>query len=290
MPEVNGEGGDAVSRKNEDPDPYRARSEFDESGLEILPVLWASIPGGPPRGHRKVRDVNDRRSGVSKSASRAVKRGAKKSSKKHHGAVEKPAEGNALDALRMRANAGDPAARNEIRKFLDMNPAVRRRLGNLAAHAEMSIARLASEGEFLMQEAITRQAAEMRRDLAGAFPTPLEVLGVERVVQAWLFLQATEAVCSRVEGDLRPAAFWLKRRQAADHAYRNALKCLLLVRELLPAAVEPDLAGMDDEPTRGTSKVKVNGAAGISPTTTANGQAVNRIAAIRGKRRQPQHA
>ncbi|MGO8748297.1 MAG: hypothetical protein ACLQNE_20175 [Thermoguttaceae bacterium] len=195
-----------------------------------------------------------------------------------------------LDELRRQANGGDVQAQAEIRRFLDENPSVWRQIGDLGKHAELNLVRLVAEGEFLLGEAIQRKAAEMRRDLLSPFPSALEIILVERIVATWLHLQWVEMQCSRSLGESTAANLWLQRRSQADRLYQAAVKSLLLVRELLPAEVQPDLAaGANDAPTRG-SRAKSNGhvAASSGAKATANAP-VNRIAAVSsGKRRQLQ--
>ena len=117
----------------------------------------------------------------------------------------------------------------------------------------------------------------MRRELAGAFPTPLELLAVERVVAAWLALQHVETQCAKAEGDVAVAKFWLQRQQQAHRLYQAAVKSLLTIRELLPSQSSPLWA---PHGTNGDLPERVNG---------QNGTSVNRVAAVlrNGKKAKP---
>ena len=79
----------------------------------------------------------------------------------------------------------------------------------------------------------------MRRELAGAFPTAVELLAVERVVASWLYLQHVETQCANEDGDVATAKHWLLRQQQAHRIHLGAVKSPMLVRELLPSATQP---------------------------------------------------
>ena len=79
----------------------------------------------------------------------------------------------------------------------------------------------------------------MRQDLAGPAPTPLETMAVERIVLTWTQLQTTEMRFMQAQHDLGWARYWLKRQQQADKIYREAVKSLMIIRELLPTVIPP---------------------------------------------------
>lgn len=170
-----------------------------------------------------------------------------------------------FDRLCKRANDGDSEAQQELKALLDAHPEIWRGMGDLAAHAQKNFIRLIAEDEFLLTEAINRKAAEMRRELAGAFPTPLELMAVERVVGCWLQLQYVSSKCAQAEGELSRATFWLKRADQAQRAYDAAVRSLLLIRELLPSENT-----VDAPPGNGHAVAR-----GVPGT---NGPGVNRVA------------
>jgi hypothetical protein len=141
--------------------------------------------------------------------------------------------------LRGRADRGDLAAQAELTHWLNENPTVWRTLGDLANHAQMVFVRLVAANDFLLSESVRRRAEELRKELAGAFPTPLELLAVQRVVAAWLQMQHVEAQIALADTDLPKARFWLQRQMQANRLYHAATKSLLLIRDLLPAAAPP---------------------------------------------------
>ncbi len=148
-----------------------------------------------------------------------------------------PTPANLADALkrvRRRANAGDLRAREVLKTFLDAHPEIWSEVGNLARHAELALVEAASGNEWFTSEAIKREAARMRRTLAGSSPTPLETMAVERVVLTWLQLQFAEARFMETQRDLQWARYWLRRQEQADKLHRFAVKTLATIRELLP--------------------------------------------------------
>ena len=180
-----------------------------------------------------------------------------------------------FDELRQLADRGDPTAQAELRKLLDDHPEIWRQVGDLAVHAQLEFVRLIAKNDFLLTESIQRRAAEMRRELAGAFPTPVELLMVERVVACWLQVQYVESQIALADGELLKARFWLQRQMQANRLYHAATKALMLVREVLPPAAPPaalaaDAAG-ETVVQRNGRRVGMNRVSRIS-TTHRNGK------------------
>jgi len=193
--------------------------------------------------------------------------------------------------LRDRADQGDLEAQAELKHWLDENPTVWRKLGDLANHAQMVFLRLAARNDFLFSESIRRRAEEMQQELAGCFPTPLELLAVQRVVAAWLQLQHVESQIALADDDLPRAKFWLQRQLQANRLYHAATKSLLLIRELLPPPAPPAALaanGKADTALRRNGRLpeSVNGEASrhsegdVAPVNRINGTARN------GRRRE----
>ena len=104
-------------------------------------------------------------------------------------------------------------------------------------------------------------------------------MAVERIVATWLHFQHTKARFQQSQKDLGWAKFWLRRLEVADKLHREAVKSLLLVRELLPAAVPTSLPAIVDarsqsmQPEAGdTTELPV------SAEIMGNGPGTNRIA------------
>ena len=173
--------------------------------------------------------------------------------------------------LRQRANQGDPKAQSVLKQWLDSQPEVWRKIGDLAHHAQMEFTRLVTKGDFVFGEAIRRRADEMRREIAGPFPTPLELLVVERVVAAWLQVQHVEGQIALADAEIPRAKFWLQRQLQANRLLHTATKSLLLIRELLPPDGPP--AGLADN---GTAHATLNGKNRLSIGGNGDGSAHHR--------------
>ena len=162
---------------------------------------------------------------------------------------EAPAESITFRQLAEQANNGDPGALQRLRKALDESPEVWQRMGDLAAHARLTLIRLIAAGDMLLFESIQRQARDMESQLMGPTATLLERLSVERVVSTWLQLQYADAMCATADG-LAQAKFWSQNQDRAHRRHMSAVRQLSTVRELLPGAAQV-------EPAEGTKAATV---------------------------------
>src|SRR5438067_140110 len=87
----------------------------------------------------------------------------------------------ALRELVERAQKGSEVDLDALCQALDKDPAIWRRVGDLAGLAEQSLLQLADGGNALLRESLERQLAEMKKELAGPDATPLERLLAQRV-------------------------------------------------------------------------------------------------------------
>ena len=149
---------------------------------------------------------------------------------------------------------GTQKAQAALTRWLDRNPAIWRQIGDLARHSQAELIRLVGKSDFVLTESIKRRMAEQRAELLGVFPTPLETLAVDRLIAARMHLEHVEAQCAKAEGEIPLAKFWLARQRQAHNLYHNAVKSLLLVRELLPPAAPPAALAANGTPT-----AKLNG-------------------------------
>lgn len=176
--------------------------------------------------------------------------------------------------LRQLADKGDAAAQAKISHLLDLHPGIWRRVGDLGKHAELSFVRMIAENDFVLGESVKRRAAEMRNELAGVFPSAAELLAVQRVVASWLYLQHVESQCARAEQDAATAKLWLIRQQQASRIYLGAMKSLVLVRQLLPAATEPAALAAN-----GTATAKLNGKGRLPVAANGDGHSLVQVPA-----------
>ena len=93
-------------------------------------------------------------------------------------------------------------------------------------------------------EAISRRAAELRRELAGAEPTPLERLLVSRIAACWLQLHYAEMRYTQNLGKLtmEQGEYHQRKIDRAQKRYLTAIKALAQVRRLLTPTVQVNIA------------------------------------------------
>jgi hypothetical protein len=154
----------------------------------------------------------------------------------------KPTEGLYNEEMRrllLRAQAGDPAVLPQLRELLDARPALWQRLGDLTGHVEEALLGQAAGTSLLARESVRRRMDELRAELAGPAPSPVERLLVNRVVVCWAQchladLEATQKAKSGPQG-----AHAERRQSGAQARYLAALKMLTLVRKLARPPLSP---------------------------------------------------
>jgi hypothetical protein len=100
-----------------------------------------------------------------------------------------------LRALSEKAEGGDREARKELRRLVRASSAeVIAEASDFGRRAEQTLARAASGGDLLTEEALYAKLDAMRAEIAGEDPTPLEVLLTERVVSLWMLTKLLAAV------------------------------------------------------------------------------------------------
>jgi hypothetical protein len=101
--------------------------------------------------------------------------------------------------------------------------------------------------------ALAGQMAELRAELSGPEPPPLERLLVERVALTWVQLMAMESTCASRKLDPAVLARFEKRRDQAHSRYIQAIKAIAQIRRLRLPAVLVNIA------TAGGQQVNVAG-------------------------------
>jgi hypothetical protein len=137
------------------------------------------------------------------------------------------------------ASAGDQDALRRLRGVLDLRPEVWRRAGNLSAVAERAWTELLAGSNALAAESIKRRAEQLRRELCGPEPTPMESLLVDQAVVTWMATAYSEMAAANASGSLGDAAFRLRRAESSQRRHLAALRSLATLRALLPAGLEP---------------------------------------------------
>jgi hypothetical protein len=134
------------------------------------------------------------------------------------------------------ANGGDQEALAELRRFLDSNTELARKLGDLAWHTESALTELIAGGDALAAEAIRRESDRLRDELWGDQACPLERLLVDNVVTSHLHLRNLQLLAARSPGVTKGQTTLLaKRLEGAQRLHVGAIKSLATVRKLLPA-------------------------------------------------------
>jgi hypothetical protein len=118
------------------------------------------------------------------------------------------------------------------------------RLGDLAAHAELTWIGHVSGTDVALKEMLARKLGALKAELGGSAPSPLERMLIDSIAISWLIVSHAdlEAAGTR-DGDPRRANLAMKRQTQAMQRYATAIKALATVRRLLPSALTPTGAG-----------------------------------------------
>ncbi len=147
------------------------------------------------------------------------------------------------NVLLKRANEGEGTALLELRALCEGHPELWAGLGNLAAQAQAALVRAIAGPNDVVAEAVGREAAALRRELAGPDTSPLERLLVGRIVACWLQLHYAEARYAQNLGSLTMAQGDYHQRtiERAQRRYLAAIKALAQVRRLAIPAVQVNI-------------------------------------------------
>jgi hypothetical protein len=152
-----------------------------------------------------------------------------------------------LKELVRQAEQGDLSALPSLREALAASP-VWGQVGDLAAKAERSWVALVSGGEAALKDALKRQLADLKAELVGPAPTPIEGLLAARVAVSYVQVHAADLESANAQVHV-PESFVYqshldRRLSAAQRRYVEALKALASVQKLLRRGPSPvQLAG-----------------------------------------------
>jgi hypothetical protein len=145
-----------------------------------------------------------------------------------------------LARLLQRAEAGDRAVLPQLRRALDGDPELWRGYGDLAAHAEASLAMLAAGPNLLLAESLKRKLVALKAEVCGDAPSPLERLLVERVAATWLQVSYYDGQVAQSAGAGEARLKVLQRQQDGAHRrHLAAVKTLATIRKLLTPGPSP---------------------------------------------------
>jgi hypothetical protein len=170
-----------------------------------------------------------------------------------------------LLALIKRGEAGDSSVLPALREAFDEHPQVWQEVGDLARNAERSILSLAAGSNVVLREAIARQLAHLKRELAEDNDSPLLRLLIERTALCWLETYYLDALAAQLREQFA-APYQVdaieRRRDHAQHRFLSAARALATVRKLLVRTPTPfELAARasrpkEDEPAKVASRSK----------------------------------
>ena len=134
--------------------------------------------------------------------------------------------------LNARANKGDPQALQGLQSLLDENPHIWQQLGNLGAQVEAVLIAKFAQCNVAFAESLKRKCQEMRTELLGDEPTPLEKTSVDRVIYCWLEVHLLDTQYKILPENITFARRVDQLKNSAQRRYETALRSLQLVKKL----------------------------------------------------------
>ena len=156
--------------------------------------------------------------------------------------------------LRRRGEGGDAEAIFELNYLQHDIDDLAIDEGDLGARAEGAVIALATT-TIREQAALARRLAQMRTELDGPAPNPIERLLVDRVVTCWAYLSYLDERCARsFRGDSIANQKLLEHLlDGANRRYLSALKTLAQVRRLIVPVVQLNMANQQVNVVVGSS-------------------------------------
>jgi len=167
------------------------------------------------------------------------------------------------EAILERARQGDRSVLPQLERILDENPRLWQRCNNLVALTEQGWITKIAEKNLLLSQSIRRKLEQLKRDLAGPSPSPLEQVLAERIAVCWL--EAHYAELKERTGDVgdgKVAAMQLKRLESANRRFLTATKALAQVRRL-SAGLKIEIVHKDTVETPMGGRFTGDGADGV---------------------------
>ena len=144
-----------------------------------------------------------------------------------------------LRAHMLRVHEGDEDAIADMERSLELIPSIARKFGNLNILVEQGFVERSSGGNPVKRKSVTLTLEQMREDLAGPNPSPLEILGAERIASCWLQLHYAELIYEQnlPNLSLERDDYHQKRLDRLHKRYLSAMRSLAQVRKLLKPKV-----------------------------------------------------
>ena len=142
--------------------------------------------------------------------------------------------------LRRLADKGDEKAMAELREELNARPYLWE-VGNVATQAEIALTKVITGGSKVLKEATNKKLADLKDELMGPAPTPLERLLVARVVVCWLQVHHADMIEAQNFQKVELGGYLQDRLDRAHRRYLSAIRTLAQVRRLLIPPVQVNI-------------------------------------------------
>jgi hypothetical protein len=160
--------------------------------------------------------------------------------------VKPPAPGREMDAFLKRAAKGDESCLPQARALLadpDRGEITTHYCGSSAEWLRQAIAGRASGGNLLAREAVLKRIDQVRAELEGPNPTPIERLLAERASLCWQIANWHESTFINSEGmSLGQADHHQRRIDKAHRRFLSAVETLARVRKLAVPVLQVNVA------------------------------------------------
>jgi hypothetical protein len=147
-----------------------------------------------------------------------------------------------LERLIERAQQNDAAAMAELTRALTQAPELEMALSSIGEQVTRFLLQATAPENLLLRALWPKRLEELRRELAGPEPTPLERALVERVVTCYLAVSLAEIDALSKGGTPEQRDFYERRLERAHHRYTTAAVALARVRRLLAPVVQVNVA------------------------------------------------
>ena len=149
-------------------------------------------------------------------------------------------EEDELARLVARAERGDLTVLPALRAALSSHPHVWQEYGDVSLQAEGALVRAAAGKNLLLGESLLFKLRELKAELAGESPSPLERLLASRVALTWLEANYLDILVAQAAGAGEARLRALQRQQdAASRRHLAAIRQMAVVRRLLRPAPSP---------------------------------------------------
>jgi hypothetical protein len=157
-----------------------------------------------------------------------------------------PAPGKETTELVKRAAGGDKSCLPAIRELLadgDRGESYRDAFGSSAAWFRQIIIKKAAGEDLLIQEAIDQKLDEVRSELEGPNPTPIERLLAERASLCWFIVNSYEIAYANASGwNISQADLQHRKIDKAHARFLSAIRTLAQVRKLALPTLQVNIA------------------------------------------------